>query len=45
MSAFEKRDVHLSSPPQKGNNRISLIGSNVGPLALASFGTLLSAKI
>jgi hypothetical protein len=37
--------VHLSSPPQKGNNRISLIGRNVGLLALAIFGTLLSATI
>ena len=45
MSTSEKRDVHLSSPPRKGNNRISLIGRNVGLLALAIFGTLLSAKI
>ena len=45
MSISEKRDVHLSSRPQTGNSRITLIGRNAGLLALAIFGTLLSAKI
>lgn len=45
MRTSEKRDVHLSSRPQTGNNRISLIRRNAGLLALAILGTLLSAKI
>jgi hypothetical protein len=43
MSTSEKRDVHLSSRPQTENSRI--FGRNTGLLALAIFGTLLSAKI
>ena len=42
MSTSGKRDVHASSRPQAGNSRIS---RNAGLLALAIFGTLLSAKI
>ena len=45
MSTSEKREVHLSSRSQTGNNRILLIGRNAGLLALAILGTLLSAKI
>lgn len=45
MSTSEKRDVHLTSRSQTGNNRILLIGRNAGLLALAILGTLLSAKI
>ena len=45
MSTSEKRDVHLTSRSQTGNNRIFLIGRNAGLLALAILGTLLSAKI
>jgi len=37
--------VHLSARPQAGHSRISLIGRNAGLLAIAIFGTLLSAKI
>ena len=44
MSISEKRDVHVSSR-QTGNSRIMLIGRNAGLLAVAIFGTLLSAKI
>ena len=44
MSISEKRDVHVSSG-QTGNSRIMLIGRNAGLLAVAIFGTLLSAKI
>jgi len=45
MSTSEKRDLHLSSRSQTGNNRISLIRRKAGLLALAILGTLLSAKI
>ena len=45
MSTSEKRDVPLNSPPQMGNSRLPLLGRNTGLLALAIFGTLLSAKI
>ena len=45
MSTSEKRDVHPSPRSQTGVNRISLIRRNAGLLALAIFGTLLSAKI
>ena len=45
MSTSEKRDPHLIPRPQTGKSRISLIGRTVGLLALAIFGTLLSAKI
>jgi hypothetical protein len=45
MSTSEKRDPHLSSRSQAGNNRISLIRRKAGLLALAILGTLLSAKI
>ena len=45
MSTSEKRDLHLSSRPQAGNNRTSRIRRNTGLLALAILGTLLSAKI
>lgn len=45
MSTSEKRDPDLTPRPQTGNSRISLIGRNAGLLALAIFGTLLSAKI
>jgi hypothetical protein len=45
MSTSEKRDVHLGSRPQTGNNRISVIRRKAGLLALAILGTLLSAKI
>lgn len=45
MSTSEKRDLHLSSRSQAGNNRTSLIRRNTGLLALAILGTLLSAKI
>lgn len=45
MSTSEKHDPRLIPRPQTGNSRISLIGRNVGLLALAILGTLLSAKI
>ena len=45
MSTSEKRDVPLSSQPQTGHTRILVIGRNVGVLAVAILGTLLSAKI
>jgi hypothetical protein len=45
MSTSEKRDPHLVPRPQTGKSRIALIGRNVGLLALAISGTLLSAKI
>ena len=43
MSISKNHDAHLSSRPQTGNNRI--FGRSTGLLALAIFGTLLSAKI
>ena len=45
MSTSEKRDPDPIPRPQTANSRISLIGRNAGLLALAIFGTLLSAKI
>ena len=45
MSTSEKRDVPLGSQPQPENRRLSRIGRNTGLLALAIFGTVLSAKI
>ena len=45
MNTSEKRDVHLGSRSQTGNNRTSHIRRHAGLLALAILGTLLSAKI
>jgi len=45
MSTSEKSDAPLSSRPQIGNSRRSLIGRDTGLLAVAILGTLLSAKI
>ena len=45
MSTSEKRDPRPVSQPQTGQSRLSLIGRHTGLLAVAIFGTLLSAKI
>jgi len=45
MSTSEKRDPRPVSGPQTGHSRLSLIGRHTGLLAVAIFGTLLSAKI
>jgi len=45
MSTSEKRDPRPVSRPQTGQSRLSLIGRHTGLLAVAIFGTLLSAKI
>lgn len=45
MSTSEKRDPRPVSQPQTGHSRLSLIGRHTGLLAVAIFGTLLSAKI